>query len=168
MSPQAKRGLATAGITFWQKGGLHPGAGLTGVVILAFTSHSEAHFLIQVCIRHTESALTPFLGLDGGKKTKTFLIPSQTHGNSYQCKGILQPFRKTTAQSQRKPVSDCVGSLSITWLCCFFLRCSQNSQRRTTPTPETYRHKQRLHGDQEISITRGKIILEKVFMNNAK
>lgn len=62
MSPQAKRGLATADVTFWQKRGLHPGAGLTGVVILAFASHSEAYFLIQVRIRHTEAALTPFLG----------------------------------------------------------------------------------------------------------
>lgn len=70
MSPQAKRGLAAAGVTFWQKGGLYPGAGLTGVVLLAFTSHSEAHFLIQVRIHHTEATLTPFLGLDGGRKPK--------------------------------------------------------------------------------------------------
>lgn len=89
MSPQARRGLAVAGVTFWWKGSLHPGAGLTGVVILAFTSHSEAHFLIQVCICHTEATLSPSLGLDGRKKSKTFVIPPQTHRNSYQCKGRL-------------------------------------------------------------------------------
>lgn len=154
MSPQAKRGLATAGVTFWQKGGLHPGAGLTGVVILAFTSHSEAHFLIQVCIRHTEAALTPFLGLDGRKKTKTFILPSQTLGNSHQCKdGYITALQKD--YSSKTPVSDYLGSLSITWLCFFFLRLSQNSHRKTTPTPVAYSHKQRLHRDQEISITWG-------------
>lgn len=65
MYPQDKRGMATAGITFRQKGGLHPGTGLSDAVIPAFTSHSEAHFLIQVCVCHTESVLTPCLGLDG-------------------------------------------------------------------------------------------------------
>lgn len=65
MYPHDKTGMATAGITFRQKGGLHPGTGLCGGVIPAFTSHSEEHFLIQVCVRHTELVLMPFLGLDG-------------------------------------------------------------------------------------------------------
>lgn len=153
--PQVKRGLATAGVTFWQKGGLHPGAGLTGVVILAFASHSEAHFLIQECIRHTEAALTPFLGLDGRKKIKIFIIPSQTLRNSCQCKdGYITALQKD--YSSETPVSDYVGSLNII----FFLRLSQNSQRKTTPTPVAYSHKQRLHRDQKISIICREMILE--------
>lgn len=60
--------LAAAHGTFWQEGGLHPSAGLAGVVVLAFTSHFETHFLIQECIRHTKVILTPFLGLDVGVK----------------------------------------------------------------------------------------------------
>lgn len=89
MSPQTKRGrsvsaLATACVTFWQKRGLHPSAGLAGVIILALTSHFETHFLIQERICHTEATLTPFLGLDGGgKRTRTFGIPYQTYGNYY-------------------------------------------------------------------------------------
>lgn len=73
VSPQAKRGTSVPGLaaahgTFWQEGGFHPSAGLTGVVVLAFTPHFETHFLIQECIRHTEVTLTPFLGLDVGAK----------------------------------------------------------------------------------------------------
>lgn len=75
MSPQAKTGasvsgLAAARVTFWQKRGLHPSAGLAGVIVLAFTSHFETHFLIQEHICHTEATLTPFLGLDGGKENQ--------------------------------------------------------------------------------------------------
>lgn len=71
MPPQAKRdrsasGPAAARVTFQGKGLLHPPAGLAGVIVLAFASHFETHFLIQERIRHTEATLTPFLGLDGG------------------------------------------------------------------------------------------------------
>lgn len=78
MPSQAKRGRSASGpaaarVTFQRKGLLRPPAGLAGVIVLAFASHFEMHFLIQEHIRHAEATLTPFLGLDGGGRKREHL-----------------------------------------------------------------------------------------------